>query len=237
MRLPGGRRIEVVVKRQTLIVCIGLAIGLTFMFSHAFAAEGKAVLPPKPTELVDPFAGEDSATVVLAGGCFWCTELAMEQLKGVTDVVSGYAGDTKEQATYELVANGRTDHAEVIQVTYDPRQITLGELYRAFFLVHNPTQLNGQGPDIGRQYRSAVFYASDAEKQAAQTYIAQLNDSDLYDKPIVTTVEPIGDGFFAAEDYHQDYVEKNPENPYVMMYAFPKVEKLKQYLPDLLKSE
>ena len=219
------------------VLCLGVLIASTVLLSQAFAADGKAVVPPAPVEPIAPFAGQESASVVLAGGCFWCTELAMERVKGVTDVVSGYAGGTEADADYRLVADGKTDHAEAIQITYDPQQITLGEIYRAFFLIHDPTQLNRQGPDVGRQYRSAVFYATDVERQAAESYLILLRESGLYPNKVATTLEPIGDGFFAAEDYHQDYVAKNPRDPYVVRYAYPKVEKLEKELPELVEGE
>ncbi len=171
---------------------------------------------------------------VFAGGCFWCTEAVFEQLAGVSDVVSGYAGGKAETADYQAVSAGRTDHAEVIRITYDPSVISYGQLLRVFFATHNPTQLNAQGPDVGRRYRSAVFYSDENEKQVAADYIAQLTDAGAYDRPIVTTLEPLTT-FYPAEAYHQDYVQHNPTQPYVAGNALPKVEKVRKLFPDLLK--
>jgi len=169
---------------------------------------------------------------VFAGGCFWCTEAVFEQLDGVTSVVSGYAGGTKDTADYRAVSSGQTRHAEVIQVTYEPSRITYGQLLKVFFTIaHDPTQLNRQGPDSGTQYRSAIFYQSEDEKRVAQSYIDQLTAAKLFAKPIVTTLEPL-DAFYPAEDDHQDYVKHNPANPYVVHHALPKVEKLRQKYPD-----
>ncbi len=169
-------------------------------------------------------AGEK--TIVLAGGCFWCTEAVFEQLEGVTDVVSGYAGGTQETANYEMVANGVTDHAEAIAITYDPAKLTFGQLLRVFFTAHDPTTLNAQGADKGRQYRSAVFYADEDEKRVAGAYIQQLNDAEAFSDPIVTTLEPL-EAFYLAEQYHQDFVQKHPNHPYVRVRALPKVKKVR----------
>ena len=172
------------------------------------------------------------AAAVFAGGCFWCTEAVFEQLKGVTEVVSGYAGGTAETADYKAVSAGRTDHAEVIRITFDPQKISYAELLKVFFTVaHDPTQLNRQGPDHGKQYRSAVFYQSPEEKAAVEAYIAQLEEAKVYADPIVTTLEPL-DAFYPAEDYHQDYVKHNPAQPYVRYNALPKVEKVREKFPE-----
>lgn len=177
--------------------------------------------------------GDDGlASAVLAGGCFWCTEHVFEPIDGVTEVVSGYAGGEPGDANYRLVSGGVTDHAEVIRVVYDPAKVTYGQLLKVFFTVaHDPTQLNRQGPDRGRQYRSAVFYLNDAQKQTTENYIAELEKAGLYNDPIVTTLEPLT-VFHEAEGYHQDYVKANPGNGYVMVNALPKVEKLREKYPD-----
>ncbi len=194
-------------------------------------------LPTPATDLVVEATDEPQAAVaVLAGGCFWCTEVVFEKLQGVSTVVSGYAGGTADDANYQAVSAGLTDHAEVIAITYDPAVITYGQLLRVFFAVaHNPTHVNRQGNDVGRQYRSAVFFASEDEKRVAQAYIQQLNDAGVFDEPIATTLEPLT-RFFPAEDYHQDYATINPNQPYVAYTALPKVEKLRKQFPDLLKS-
>jgi len=192
---------------------------------------------PAPDPAVDAAIAptQGRVDVVLAGGCFWCTEAVFEQLAGVYEVESGYAGGTKETADYQRVSAGATDHAEVIRVAYDPSKITLGQLLKVFFTVaHDPTQLNRQGNDVGRQYRSTVFYADDEQKRIVQAYIRQLDESKIYDRPIVTTLEPL-DAFYPAETYHQDFVQRNPGQPYVRAQALPKVEKVRAKFPDQLK--
>lgn len=175
-----------------------------------------------------PATQPQSRTAVFAGGCFWCTEAVFEQLEGVTNVVSGYAGGTADDANYEVVSAGQTKHAEVIQITYDPAAIQYGKLLQVFFdTAHDPTQLNAQGPDRGTQYRSAIFYQSDAEKEYAQAYINKLDEAGVFDKPIATTLEPL-DAFYPAEQYHQDFVKLNPNHGYVRAQAIPKVEKTRK---------
>ncbi len=185
---------------------------------------------PAPTTnlAVAPDSGPQS--VVFAGGCFWCTEGVFEQLPGVTDVVSGYAGDAKEKALYEIVGAGISNHAEVIRITYDPAKTSYGELLKVFFsIAHDPTQLNRQGPDVGRQYRSAIFYETDDQKRVAEAYIAQLNDAKVFDKPIATTLEKL-EGFYEAEAYHQNYARQNPDNPYLQQQGAPKFKKAAEYV-------
>ena len=185
-----------------------------------------------PSPEVDLEDRSESRTIVLAGGCFWCTEGVFELIPGVTNVVSGYAGGTKETADYGKVSNGETNHAEVIQITYDPRIVSYGQLLKVFFsIAHDPTTLNRQGNDIGRQYRSAIFYASDDEKRVAEAYIRQLDEAKVFPSPIVTSMEKL-DGFYEAEKYHQDYVRNHPDEGYVRHVAIPKVEKAKKYVAD-----
>ena len=164
---------------------------------------------------------------VLASGCFWCSETVFEQVPGVTDVVSGYAGDTKGKATYDLVSGHGTKHAECVQITYDASKVTYGKLLQIFFTTHDPTTLNRQGPDEGSQYRSAIFVANDEEQRVAEAYIAQLGEAKAFDKPIVTTVERLAE-FYPAEQYHQDYARLNPLQPYIQRYARPKAQKAKE---------
>ena len=175
-----------------------------------------------------------SATTVLAGGCFWCTEAAFEQLAGVLDVTSGYVGGSAETANYKAVCGGDTGHAEAIRITYDPAQISFDQLLDVFFDAHDPTQLNRQGNDIGTQYRSAIFYSSGEEKLAAEAKIAALNVSKHFARPIVTTLEPLGE-FFPAEDYHQDYARQNPGQPYIQSVSIPKVCKVRAKYPQLIE--
>ncbi|MEM6394281.1 MAG: peptide-methionine (S)-S-oxide reductase MsrA [Planctomycetota bacterium] len=178
---------------------------------------------------------DGSATAVFAGGCFWCTEAVFELLDGVSTVVSGYAGGAADTATYQLVSSGSTQHAEVIQITYDPAVISYGKLLQVFFATaHDPTQLNRQGNDVGPQYRSAVFYQSDDEKAFVEAYIQQLTDAKVFNKPIVTTLEPLGK-FHPAEEYHQDYARRNPGAMYIVHVSDPKVYKTKQVFKEDLK--
>ncbi len=175
-------------------------------------------------------------TIVLAGGCFWGVEAVFEHTNGVTNVISGYAGGKAENAQYELVSRGNTGHAEAVQITYHPAKISLNELLDIFFTVaHNPTQLNYQGPDRGTQYRSAIFYSSDDQRNIATAKIATLNQNKLYSSPIVTTLEPLSD-FYAAEAYHQNYAAANPFQPYILIHDAPKVSALEKKFPNLFKN-
>ncbi|TMG28586.1 MAG: peptide-methionine (S)-S-oxide reductase MsrA [Chloroflexi bacterium] len=179
-------------------------------------------------------AGQRNA--VLAGGCFWCVEAVYKNLDGVLTVKSGYAGGSADTADYETVSTGTTNHAESVEVVYDPGRITYGQILRVFFsIAHDPTQLNRQGPDTGRQYRSAIFYADDEQKRVAEAYIDQLNKAHIFDRPIVTEVVPL-EAFFEAETYHQDYAARNPSNPYIVINAQPKVSKLRSYQASREKS-
>jgi peptide-methionine (S)-S-oxide reductase len=174
-------------------------------------------------------------TAVLAGGCFWCVEAVFKELRGVTSVRSGYAGDSAATANYRTVCSGSTNHAEVIEVRYDASQTTFGQLLKIHFSVaHDPTQLDGQGNDLGRQYRSAIFYSDDEQKRVADAYIRQLNEARVFHTPIVTTLEPLRE-FYAAEEYHQDYAARNPNQPYIAYVAQPKVEKLRENFAERLK--
>ncbi|QDU26319.1 Peptide methionine sulfoxide reductase MsrA [Anatilimnocola aggregata] len=177
-----------------------------------------------------------TTTIVLAGGCFWCTEAAFEQLKGVSDVTSGYAGGTKESANYRRVCDGNTGHAEVIRVTYDPEQISLDTLLSVFFDAHDPTTLNRQGADQGTQYRSAIFYADDAQKEAAAAKIKELTEKRAFAQPIVTSLEPLVE-FFPAEDYHQDYAQQHLDQPYIQGAAIPKVCKVRAKYAGLIQRD
>jgi peptide-methionine (S)-S-oxide reductase len=188
---------------------------------------------PKIDEAQAPSSIEKRA--VLAGGCFWCVEAVFKELRGVTSVRSGYAGDTAETADYRTVCTGGTNHAEAIEVRYDASLTTFGQLLKIHFSVaHDPTQLNRQGNDMGRQYRSAIFYAGEEQKRIAEAYIRQLNQEGIFDKPIATTLEPLEE-FYVAEDYHQDYAARNPNQPYVAYVAQPKIEKLRENFAGRLK--
>lgn len=174
-------------------------------------------------------------TAVLSGGCFWGMEAVFEHLKGVSNVVSGFSGGSAKTAHYEIVSSGETRHAESVRITYDPSQISYGQLLKIYFLVaHDPTQLNQQGPDRGTQYRSVIFFANDEQKQVAQAYITQLNKAHIFHKPIVTQLVPLS-GFYAAEEYHQHFIDRNPNYPYVVVNDLPKLDKLRQQFPDVYK--
>ncbi len=175
-----------------------------------------------------------SEKIVLAGGCFWGMEAVFDSLKGVTDVVSGYAGGSRATAYYESVSSGSTGHAESVQITFDPQKISLQQLLSVYFLVaHDPTQRNRQGPDDGSQYRSAIFYSDDKQREAAEAYIKQLETDRVFDSPIVTQVVPL-QAFYRAEDYHQHFVARNPNNPYVVYIDLPKLQHLREKFPELV---
>ncbi len=207
---------------------------LTAVALLASCQEHRQDVPAVPAAQAPREASGPEQSVVLAGGCFWCTEAVFEEVDGVHSVTSGYAGGTAESAHYDQVSRGITDHAEVIEVRFDPNVLDLEQVFEVFFRVaHNPTQLNYQGPDRGRQYRSAVFYSDEAQKSAAQAFIENLERAEAYDDPVVTTLEPLK-AFHPAEDYHQDFVRKNPRHSYVVQNALPKVAKLKKLHPELL---
>ncbi|MFT4047207.1 MAG: peptide-methionine (S)-S-oxide reductase MsrA [Solimonas sp.] len=198
---------------------------------------GSLTVSPKdvPAAAFDPPEPGETRLAVLAGGCFWCVEAVYKELDGVLSVTSGYAGGTAATADYKTVCTGRTDHAEVIQIVYDPKRTSFGRLLRIFFAVaHDPTQLNRQGNDVGTQYRSAIFYADEPQKKVAEAYIAQLDAAGVYRSKIATKLEPL-QAFFEAEVYHQNYAELHPDQPYVAAVALPKVEKLRAYFGDALK--
>jgi len=185
---------------------------------------------PDPTEDLHVANDSEPQTLVVAGGCFWCTEGVFETAPGVLDVVSGYMGGTEESANYEAVCSGNTDHAEAIKITYDPKVTSFGKLLKLFFAIaHDPTTKDRQGPDQGRQYRSAIFYSGNEQKRVAENYIRQLTEARIFRHPIVTTLEP-RKAFYPAEQYHQDFVRANPMHPYVAQQALPKVQKARTAL-------
>ena len=193
-----------------------------------------ANVPPPAVDLPAPAAGK-VATAVLAGGQFWGVEAVLQKLKGVIAVVPGYAGGKAEDAQESMVVARKTKHAESVQITYDPSQISYGRLLQVFFaVVHDPTQIDRQGPDIGPQFRSVIFYSSDGQKQVAQAYIKQIEKAHVFHDPIATQVTLLP-GFFPAEDHHRQYVRQNPNDPYVMQNISPKLQALQQQFPDLLK--
>jgi peptide-methionine (S)-S-oxide reductase len=176
-------------------------------------------------------------TAVVAGGCFWCIDGVFRQMNGITKVESGYAGGSKETADYETVCTGATSHAEAVKVTYDPAKITYGEILRILFTVIDPTTKNRQGPDSGTQYRSAIFYENDEQKNVAKAYIEQLDAAKIFPQPIVTTLEQLSpDAFYPAEGYHQNYVACHLNNPYVQYESLPKIAKAREEFPDRIKA-
>jgi peptide-methionine (S)-S-oxide reductase len=196
---------------------------------------------PRPDGFPDPDldvasrVGEQQA--IFAGGCFWCVEAVFKPLNGVSEVTSGYAGGSADTADYRAVCSGSTDHAEAVRVHFDASRVTYGDLLRIFFSVaHDPTQLDRQGPDTGHQYRSSVFPVDEEQRQVAQAYIEQLDDAAIFPQPIVTTVEPL-EKFFEAEEYHQDYAERNPGQAYIQYNTAPKVKKLYEYYADRLEDD
>jgi peptide-methionine (S)-S-oxide reductase len=193
-----------------------------------------AAVPPAAAPA--PTSSPALEKIVLAGGCFWGMEAVFDQLKGVTSAVAGYAGGAKSTAHYELVSSGLTGHAESVQVTFNPAKISLTQILGVYFFVaHDPTELNRQGPDEGTQYRSAIFYANDEQKQIALAYIKKLHDDKAFDQPIVTQVVPLP-AFYPAESYHQHYVANNPDDPYVVYNDLPKLAQLRKQFPTLVKS-
>lgn len=185
---------------------------------------------PQPSETAVP---GDKQIAIFAGGCFWGVEAVFENTKGVIDVKSGYSGGTAKTANYDAVSDGSTKHAEAVQITFDPAKVSYEQLLDVFFKVaHDPTELNRQGPDTGPQYRSAIFYADDAQKQATLSYIEKLNAAGVYKKPIVTQVVAL-EKFYEAESYHQDYLPQNLDSPYIIAHDLPKLENLKKQFPAL----
>jgi peptide-methionine (S)-S-oxide reductase len=198
------------------------------------AARPKIAFPDAAVD-IPASAAQGKQTAVLAGGCFWGVEAVFEHLKGVTNVVSGFAGGDKSTAHYETVSSGTTGHAESVKITYDPSQITYGQLLKVYFSVaHDPTELNRQGPDTGTQYRSAIFYMNDDQKRVAEAYIQQLENAKVFSRRIVTQVVPFR-GFYAAESYHQHFLDRNPNNPYIVYNDLPKLQQLKKQYPQMCK--
>jgi peptide-methionine (S)-S-oxide reductase len=219
----------------TRVILVVLAIVvLAVIFKGAASRAENATVVPMPA--VDEAAGTRSSEIaVLGGGCFWGVQAVYQHLKGVTSAVSGYAGGEQGTAEYERVSTGRTGHAEAVQITFDPRVITYGRILQVFFsVVHDPTQLNRQGPDVGTQYRSAIFPMNPEQGNVAKAFIAQLNQARTFDAAIVTKIEP-SRSFYRAEAYHQDFLEMNPTHPYIVINDLPKIDNLKRVFPDLYR--
>lgn len=215
-------------------LCTALATAGGLLISSATPAAERAFIipPPAADQAASAAATATQEKAVIAGGCFWGVQAVFQHVKGVSNAVSGYAGGQAGTANYNAVGSGRTGHAEAVEITYDPRQISYGQLLQIYFSVaHDPTQLNRQGPDHGTQYRSAVFPANDSQRKVAEAYIAQLNKTGVYPKALATTIEPL-QAFYPAEDYHQDYLVRNPNSLYIVINDVPKVENLAKTFPD-----
>ncbi len=224
-----------VLKPLALASAAALCLALSSLSSVQAAEAAVAVPAPAGKALLVSTAPSES--VVLAGGCFWGVQGVFQHTQGVLRAVSGYAGGKPDSATYSMVSSGSTGHAESVQVTYDPRKISFGQILQIYFSVaHDPTQLNRQGPDHGTQYRSAIFTAGDQQKQAADAYIAQINAAHVFSAPIVTQVAPL-QAFYAAEDYHQDYATLHPNQPYIAYNDLPKIANLQKMYPAIYRSE
>ena len=203
--------------------------------SGALGADGAVVLPAPAVD--NPRAAGALQVAVLAGGCFWGVQGVYQHVRGVRKAVSGYAGGTKETASYDAVSRGVTRHAESVEITFDPKEISYGEILQIFFaVVHDPTELDRQGPDEGPQYRSNIFYVDEAQRKIAQTYIAQLGKARAFGDPIVTRVDPLK-GFYLAETYHQDFMMENPLHPYIVMHDLPKLEALRKVFAERYRAQ
>src|SRR5580692_2885658 len=211
------------------------AVCAVFWRSPLFGAESPVVVPPPAVD--NPRAPGGLQTAVLAGGCFCGVQGVFEHVRGVKKVWAGYAGGEKSTAQYETVSGGTTGHAESVKITFDPAAISYGQILQiAFSVVHDPTQLNRQGPDSGTQYRSAIFYADDTQKRIAEAYIRQLDQAHAFARPIVTRVDPLK-GFYPAEDYHQDYLIHNPTQPYIAINDLPKIDNFRRTFPELYSGQ
>ena len=218
-----------------------LKLGFTLFLVGGITGCGTATA--SVTAIPDPIldapltSARGEQTAVLAGGCFWGVEAVFEHVKGVIKVTSGYSGGSASTAQYETVSSGETGHAESVRIIYDPSQISYGRLLKVFFSVaHDPTELNRQGPDTGSQYRSAIFYGNEEQKRIAEAYIVQLNQARAFSGPIVTKVTAL-QSFHEAEGYHQGYLDRHPDEPYIIINDLPKVENLRKHLPELYKAK
>ena len=219
-RLPGYRAL-------TFVAAVTAIVVIARVLATAGQAEKPRAIPPPAVDVAAPAA----RVAVLAGGCFWGVQAVFQHVNGVSRAVSGYAGGARETARYEFVGNGRTGHAESVEITFDPAVVSYGALLQIFFSVaHDPTQLNRQGPDVGTQYRSTLFPVDDEQARVAAAYIAQLNQARAFDAPIATTIEPRRP-FYAAEAYHQDYLTLHPDEPYIVYNDLPKIDALKTIFP------
>jgi peptide-methionine (S)-S-oxide reductase len=218
------------------LIFVALLLGAAIAW-RVFPSAAESVRSIPPPVLDEPAKSQPTSEVaVLAGGCFWGVQGVFQHVDGVTSAVSGYAGGQADTALYEMVGTSTTGHAEAVRVTFDPRRVSYGRILQIYFsIAHDPTELNRQGPDIGTQYRSAIFPTNSEQQQVTETYVAQLNQAHVFDAPIVTKIEP-GRDFYPAEDYHQDFLTRNPTYPYIVVNDLPKIENLKRLFPDLYRS-
>ena len=225
------------VVRRSLLGTLVFA-GIAAVFAGPTSASSDAhVVPPFAASATATKPAGDTEVAVLAGGCFWGVQGVFQHVKGVSSAVSGYAGGEKKTAEYEMVGTGSTGHAESVQITFDPRQISYARILQIYFsVVHDPTQVNRQGPDSGTQYRSAIFPTNDEQARIARDYIAQITRAGVFSTPIATRIEP-GKSFYPAEAYHQDFLTLNPHYPYIVINDLPKIDDLKKMYPDLYRAE
>jgi len=225
-------------KAASFLASAMILIGLSQARGWPFVVKGaEPVVLIEPPALDNPKTAGPLQTIVLAGGCFWGVQGVYEHVRGVRHAISGYAGGDSKTASYERVSEGDTGHAESVQVTFDPAEVSYGELLQVFFsVVHDPTQRNRQGPDTGTQYRSAIFFADESQLRIAAAYIAQLDLAHSFKRPIVTRVDPLK-GFYQAEDYHQDFLLHNPAHPYIVYNDLPKIENLRKTFPGLYRDK
>jgi peptide-methionine (S)-S-oxide reductase len=216
------------------LILVGLLSAAGFVATRSTAEEARVVPTPAVDEQTD---GKTSEVAVIAGGCFWGVQGVFQHVAGVTNAVSGYAGGEQATAHYEMTSSGTTGHAESVQITYDPRKITYGRILQVYFSVaHDPTEFNRQGLDEGTQYRSTIFPLNDEQARVAKAYIVQLDGAHVFHTPIATTIEP-GKTFYRAEDYHQDFLAKNPSYPYIVFNDLPKIANLKRVFPALYRPD
>jgi len=222
-------------RRATLALLLVMPVFAMGLFNQPAAAQEAPVTIPAPA--ADLAETGSTATAVFAGGCFWGVQGVFQHVVGVTNAVSGYSGGAADTATYEQTGSGTTGHAEAVQITYDPSVVSYGDLLQIYFSVaHNPTQLNYQGPDHGTQYRSTIFALNEQQAASAEAYIAQLDETGLFEGPVVTTIEPL-QAFYPAEQYHQDFLTLNPTWPYIVMHDLPKIAALKAIFPDMYRAD
>ncbi|SCK44321.1 peptide-methionine (S)-S-oxide reductase [Variovorax sp. HW608] len=233
---PHGARPSGLARRPVLVLLALAAAAALSRVGPSFAAEPAVVIPP-PAEDAPSTSGAGPETAVIAGGCFWGVQGVFQHVKGVTSAVSGYAGGEAGTAQYDAVGMGNTGHAESVRITFDPQQISYGQILQIYFSVaHDPTQLNRQGPDVGMQYRSTIFASSPQQSRIAKAYIAQLDRAKVFGKPIATTVEALK-AFYPAEAYHQDFMTRNPDHPYIAYNDLPKIDNLKRVFPDRYRAK